>query len=120
MQRPSSTQIADDADGRQRGVEVAEPGAGDAAEADRGEDLVDEPGRGQQPAPHDAGRDERDDLRQEQHRPGGGPEPPGRDPVDHARDDAARAPTGMKLKKTISLKALTIDLEQVGVAQDRA
>ena len=33
---------ADDPDGRQRGVEVAEPGAGDVAEADRGQDLVDE------------------------------------------------------------------------------
>ena len=40
----------------------------DAAEADGGQDLVDEAVLREQPGPHDARRDERDDLRQEEHR----------------------------------------------------
>ena len=77
----------DDADGRERPVEVAEPGAGDVAEADGLEDLVDQARERQQPAPDDAGGDERDDLGQEQNGPGDRSEPPGRHAVDHARDD---------------------------------
>ena len=49
------------------------------------EDLVDQPGQRQQPAPDDAGGDERDDLRQEQDGPGDRAQPPARDAMDHAR-----------------------------------
>ena len=94
MQNPSSTQIPMRPTAGQRGVEVAQPGAGHVAQADRGEELIDEPGQGQQPTPDDAGRDQRHHLRQEQHRPRGRPESPGRDPVDHARRRRARATRG--------------------------
>ncbi len=58
------------------------------------EDLVDETGQGQQPAPDDARRDERDDLRQEQDRPRDRSEPPGRDAMDDARGHQARGRPG--------------------------
>ena len=87
QQHPDS----DDANGRECPVEVAEPGTGDRAEPDGLEDLVDQAREGQQPAPDDAGSDERDDLGQEQNGPGYRSEPPGRHTVDHARDDETEA-----------------------------
>ena len=45
VQKPEQDPDPDDADRRQGGVEVAEPGPGDVAQADGGEDLVDEPGQ---------------------------------------------------------------------------
>ena len=55
------------------------------------ENLVDQARKGQQPAPDDTGRNQRDDLRQEQNCPGDRSEPPGRHAVDHARDDETQA-----------------------------
>ena len=78
---------SDEADGRERPVEVAEPGTGDRAKTDGLEDLVDQARKRQQPTPDDPGRNERDDLRQEQHGPGDRAEPPGRHAVDDAGDD---------------------------------
>ena len=65
---------ADDADGRQREVEIAEPAARPRPEADRRQQLVDDAVAGQHPAPGDAGRNERDDLRNEQDGAGSGAE----------------------------------------------
>ena len=72
-------------------MEIAEPGAGDHAEADSFEDLVDQAREGQQPTPDDAGSDERDDLGQEQNSPGDRSEPPGRHTVDHARNNEPKS-----------------------------
>ena len=89
---------ADDADGRQREVEVAEPAARPRPEADGVEQLVDHPVRGQHPAPGDAGRDERDDLRQEEDGAGGRAEPAAEVIADHLRHRRGRCPTGMMVK----------------------
>ena len=76
------------------------------------------PGQGQQPAPDDAGGDERDDLGQEQHGPGDRPEPPGRDAVDDARDDE---PEGHRdeAEEHDQLERVEDGPDQVGIAQDR-
>ncbi len=47
---------------RKRPVKVPEPGAGNRAQTDRLEDLVNQAWKGQQPAPNDSRRNERDDL----------------------------------------------------------
>ena len=85
VQKPEQHPDPDEADRRQRRVEVAEPGAGHVPEADRRQPLVDEAVEGQQPAPDDPRRDERDDLGQEQDGPRDRPEPARCDPVDDAR-----------------------------------
>ncbi len=107
---------SDEANRRERPVEVAKPGTGDRAEADGLEDLVDQAREGQQPAPDDPGRNERDDLGQEQNGPGYRSEPPGRHTVDHARDDKTEA-TGMKLKNTTSRNALKMVPSRSGTSR---
>ncbi len=91
MQNPSSTQNSDHADGWERPVEIAKPSAGDRAEADSFEHLVDQAREGQQPTPDDAGSDERDDLGQEENGPSDCSEPPGRHTVNHARNDESKS-----------------------------
>ena len=100
---PQQDPDSDEADGRKSPVEIPEPGTSDDAEAL--EDLVDQPGKGQQPAPDDPGRDNRDDLGEEQNGPAIAP----RGPVaTRCMTLAATSPsvTGMKLKSTTNLNAL--------------
>jgi len=88
---PQQNPDPDKAYRRERPVEVPKPGTRDHAESDGPEDLVDQARQGQQPAPDDPGRNERDDLGQEQNGPGYRSEPTGRHAVDHARDDETEA-----------------------------
>ena len=98
---------ADQADRGERRVEVTQPGPGRCRRGRRADSTwLTSPGQRQQPAPDDAGGDERDDLRQEQHRPRQRAQPAGGDPVDHRGDRPARAAPGSKLKNTTSLNAL--------------
>ncbi len=58
---------ADQAERGQRGVEVAEPAAGERAQADRPQELVERAGRRVDPHPRERDDDRRDRLRHEQH-----------------------------------------------------
>ena len=78
------------------------------------EDLVDEAALRQQPAPHDAGSDERDDLGQEEHRSRGRAQCTRRDPPDERCDEQSERPPGCTLKKMISLNAFAIDPTRSG------
>ena len=87
-----------------------------SAEPDGGEGLVDQARQGQEPAPDDAGGDQRDDLREEQHGPGEASETPGR----HAMDDrCGHQPErhGNEAEEQHQLERIDDRSEQVGVAQ---
>ena len=87
MQSPSSTHAPITPTAGSAVAEVAQPGACDAAQSDRRQALVDDAVGGEHPTPGDAGGDERDDLRQEQHGPPGRADPPRCHPPHHSRDD---------------------------------
>ena len=110
---------ADHADRGQRGAEVAQPGPGHAAQARRPEDWLTTPVDDEQPAPRDAGRDQRDDLRQEKH--SARQRAPTRAGAIRRIVDATTRPssTGIALKKMISSKAWLEDTDEIGVGEDR-
>ena len=115
--KPQQHPRADDAHRGEREIEIAEPAARDAAEPDELQRLVDDAVAGKHPAPGDAGRDQRDHLRDEQHGArrgaeaaaqmiadgGGYPQPDG-DRKDGEVDD--------------ELEGVAEHLQQLGVGQD--
>lgn len=108
---------ADNADGRQRPDEIAQPATRPARKADGLERLVDETGGGKHPAPGDAGGHKRNDLGQEQHRSGDRAEAAGHLPANGRGDGEAQAHRD-DCEIQHKLESIADDLQQIAVGQD--